>query len=171
MAEATLDVKGPLRRSIGSAGESRSIFQVPNEGSFAPPPEAIEAKMLPCRSHTDSCSGVLFRSAWLSFGIHRPMRPLCLEKGTEFQGALLWGCLNARKHKFVGAFCCQTHPNKEPLGQVSGARSSRGEVAPGLLVANDDNWSRCASALRRTHLGSFVVVGKQVTFCVSWFSG
>lgn len=38
-----------------------------------------------------------------------------------------------------------------PLPFRSAELPHSGDVSPGLLVVNDDSWSRCATALRRTH--------------------
>ncbi|CAJ1331723.1 unnamed protein product [Effrenium voratum] len=59
--------------------------------------------------------------------------------------------LEVEPHHYVADMCAAPASKTLQLLDVMSAGARPGEVAPGLLVANDDNWSRCASALRRTH--------------------
>lgn len=57
--------------------------------------------------------------------------------------------LQVEPHHFVADLCAA--PASKTLQLLDLMAGSPGDVSPGLLVVNDDSWSRCATALRRSH--------------------
>ncbi|CAK9082414.1 unnamed protein product [Durusdinium trenchii] len=59
--------------------------------------------------------------------------------------------LKVQPHHFVADLCAAPASKTLQLLDVMNPGVRTGEVPQGLLVVNDDNWGRCATALRRTH--------------------